>query len=49
MLIVNSLKISLNLRHNQVGALLANKNKYLILTCIKGTKEDKYQKVVDWY
>ena len=34
MFIFTSLKISLNMSHNQVGGLLANKHKFLIQMCI---------------
>lgn len=47
--IMSTLKIAFNLRHNQVGALLVNQNRYLILTCIKGTKGDEYARVKEWY
>jgi hypothetical protein len=32
-----------------VGALLANQNKFLIMSCIKGFKEHGYSRIVDWY
>lgn len=32
-----------------MGGLLATKNKFLILTCIKGTKGADYAGVIRWY
>lgn len=32
-----------------MGGLLATKNKFLILTCIKGTKGANYSSVIKWY
>ena len=44
-----SLKHGFGLKQNQVGGLLAAKNKFLILTCIKGTKGANYSSVLRWY
>jgi len=35
--------------HNQVGGLLANQYKFLVLICVKGMKGADYSKVIAWY
>jgi len=47
--IITSLKQSLSMRHNQVGGLLANQNKYLIVMCVKGMKNNDFSKILNWY
>jgi len=49
MFVFASLKISLGMRHNQVGGLLANQHKFLIHMCIKGMKGRDYSKIIAWY
>jgi hypothetical protein len=49
MFIFASLRTGFGLKQNQVGGLLATKNKFLILTCIKGTKGHDYSSVLRWY
>jgi len=49
MFIFSSLKISLGMRHNQVGGLLANQHKFLILMCVKGMKNRDFSKIIAWY
>lgn len=44
-----SLRLGFGLKQSQVGGLLAAKNKFLILTCIKGTKGANYSSVLRWY
>lgn len=49
MFIFTSLKISLNMSHNQVGGLLANKHKFLIQMCIQGLKGKNFTMIINWY
>ena len=47
--IIASLRLTLNMRANQIGGLLANQNKYLVLLCIKGMKNGDFTKLMNWY
>jgi hypothetical protein len=49
MFIFTSLKVALDMRHNQVAGLLANQHKYLIHLCVKGMKGRDYTKIMAWY
>ena len=47
--IITSLRISMGMRQNQVGILLANNHKFFIQLCVKGMKGADYSKLLNWY
>jgi hypothetical protein len=37
------------MRFNEISGFLANNNKFFILLCIKGMKNNDYSKILSWY